>query len=824
MKVEVHKFGGSSLRDTDRFRAVSELIMEQLAQGADQVGITISAMGNTTDQLNDLATGIFSPEIFESKVEKLIQLHQNIAEDLLNEPRNYTHFLDQSTAELNHYLHTLFKSGTVNTAITDLINGYGELWSSYLIANYLIELGIAVQWYDARDLIRIENLGDHINIDWQSTRIAFDQIDSTTNIIIPGYVCRDSHGTVSTLGRNGSDLSAAILAVLMQADELQIWTDVDGIYSSDPRRVKNAKILDHLSYLEAMEMAYFGARVLHPSSLYPAIEQNIPIRVRNSYNPKRQGTWVGQPRDSEELVKGFATIDDVALITLQGAGMIGVPGISEKLFQALHSADISVIMISQASSEYSISVVIEADDGELGRSVIAEEFAYQIQQGKVNAVVLEENCSVLAVVGDNMVRQPGIASRLFTALSRSRINVRMISQGSSERNISVVVDRQDITKALVAAHSAFYLSHLTISIGIIGIGLIGSSLIDQLAEATANLRDHYNIDLQVNALANSKKMLTKPEIELGSWREELSKNSKKMDLDEFTECVDDDAIPHTVIIDCTSSLKIATCYPSWLDRGIHVITPNKKANSGDFDLYQQLQTYIDKGPTTNPLDKATHYFYETTVGAGLPIISTLRDLIKTGDQIKRIEGVFSGTLSYIFNSLSEENSFSSIVKRARDLGYTEPDPRDDLSGRDVARKVIILARELGYQVSIEQLNIESLIPKELPASLSVDDFLAELDQYDGAIKTRIQEATDRGKVLRYVGIIDEKGNCKVGIEEFDRNHPFANLNGSENIISYTTNRYNTYPLIVRGPGAGAEVTSAGIFADLIRLAELLGAA
>ncbi|MCE7734610.1 MAG: bifunctional aspartate kinase/homoserine dehydrogenase I, partial [Candidatus Heimdallarchaeota archaeon] len=654
------------------------------------------------------------------------------------------------------------------------------------------------------------------------------KLDATTGqnlLIVPGYIASTKEGLMTTLKRNGSDLSAAIYGVLLDAAEVNIWTDVDGLYSANPRRVPDAVILDRMSYLETLELAYFGAEVLHPSAISPAMYKNIPVIIRNTFNPTHPGTRIYQITGNKldpKLVKGFAAIDSVALINLEGSGMIGVPGISKKLFSALTEADISVMMISQASSEYSICIVVTEQDGPKAQQVVKEAFEFEIQQGHILSINLETDVGILAAIGDMMVHQPGIAAIFFNALSRARINIRMISQGSSERNISVILEKKDMTRALQAAHSAFYLSHLTLSVGIIGIGLIGETLLDQIREQLDKLRSEFNIDLRINGLANSSSMLLQRQISVTDWKTDFDNNKTPLEIDEFAKFVNTDSIPHAVIMDCTASQEIADYYERWLNQGIHVITPNKKANSDSFEKYKILQIFIYKGPSTNPLDKTTHYFYETTAGAGLPIISTLQDLIKTGDKVIEIEGVLSGTLSFIFNNLSDKQAFSEIVKLAKKEGYTEPDPRDDLSGLDIARKLVILAREMGLETEVDDVKIEKLLPESSFQATSIDIFLEDLPSYDQAMSQKVSEAASKDEVLRYVGVIKANGECDIQLKSYSKTHPFANLRGSENVVLFKTERYQTYPLIVQGPGAGAAVTAAGVFAELLRLADLLG--
>ncbi|MHA2402250.1 MAG: bifunctional aspartate kinase/homoserine dehydrogenase I [Candidatus Kariarchaeaceae archaeon] len=797
------------------------------------VVLVLSAIDEVTDKLIGLLDDAAARnETYLRNLDELKDVHLQLITSLSLEGSinaEVTRLIEDDFSDLANILKTIWISKSYSDGLFELVSGYGEIWSTRIMNSLLISTDLNPLWLDSRKIIVSDLMLTGPSIDWRASKAKLEQhlVESSEFdlLIVPGYVASTKEGLVTTLKRNGSDFTASIMAVLLKADQINIWTDVNGMYSADPRRVPDAQVLNTISYLEALELAYFGAEVLFPKSIAAAIENNIPIIIRNTFEPVSPGTKIHNFVDDgsrDTLVKGFATIDSIALINLEGSGMIGVPGIAQKLFSSLSEEKISVIMISQASSEYSICVVIAEHDGEKARLAVEKAFAMEIMQGHIQSVQLERNVGILAAIGDKMVHQPGIASIFFNALSRSRINVRMISQGSSERNISVILDNNDMTRGLRAVHSAFYLSHLTLSIGIIGIGLIGGTLLDLIEKQVAKLRNQSNIDLRINGLANSNHMLLKKQISPGSWKEEFENGKEKMELEAFTRYIHTDSLPHSVIIDCTSSQEIADMYEQWLEEGIHVITPNKKANANDWLKYETLQKYIHKGPSTNPLDKTTHYFYETTVGAGLPIISTLKDLIKTGDVVTEIEGILSGTLSFIFNILSETTPFSEIVKLAKEKGYTEPDPRDDLSGMDIARKLVILAREIGLKIDVDDVTIEPLLPEHLFDDPNVEEFLVNLTKYDSDMVQRISVAKENKQVLRYVGVININGECSISLKPYPMTHPFANLHGSENIILFKTKRYDTYPLIVQGPGAGAAVTSGGVFADLLRLADLLG--
>ena len=601
---------------------------------------------------------------------------------------------------------------------------------------------------------------------------------------------------------------------LLDAAEITIWTDVDGVLSADPRLVPNAQVIDQLSYNEAMELAYFGAKVIHPQTMAPAVSRDIPIFIRNTFAPQKRGTLICANPVSALIVKGITSIDPVALVNLEGAGMIGVPGTAHRLFGVLRDSGISVILISQASSEHSICFAIPEAQAVRAEEAVRRAFDAELRGGQIQHVEVALGMSILAVVGDGMAGAHGVAAKVFSSLGDAAISVRAIAQGASERNISVVVDGKGAARALRAVHAAFYLSPNTLSIGLIGPGTVGRVLLAQIATQIDRLRE-LNLDLRVRGIASSKRMLLQEtSVDLSRWAELMAEAGEPLNLEKFINHVQADYVPHTVVIDCTASASIADQYRDWLSRGIHIVTPNKKANSGTLPYYRSLQDA--------KRDAGTHYLYEATVGAGLPIIHTLRDLRGTGDEITQIEGIFSGTLAYLFNVFDGSESFSSIVRAAKAKGYTEPDPRDDLSGIDVARKLIILGREMGLTLEIADVQVEGLVPEAL-TQCSVEEFMARLPESDAAMAAALAEARLKNQVLRYVGRIDAAGKATVGLMRLEAKHAFANIALTDNVVRFATRRYCDNPLIVQGPGAGPEVTAAGVFSDLLRLSAYLGA-
>ncbi|HEY4772550.1 MAG TPA: bifunctional aspartate kinase/homoserine dehydrogenase I [Steroidobacteraceae bacterium] len=817
----VHKFGGSSVADADCFARVASLL-EALPPG--RLAVVLSACRGVTDALLGLVSlAEQQDEAFRDAIGRLRERHAQIAERLLaaDSARQYLAGFDRDCQDLEGILRTVKLTRTASREVSDLIAGYGELWSTQLFYQYFKERDARpgeVQWIDARRVLTVEwgSLGPAVQ--WPQSHESLREIvpeDFAGTLIITGFIASKGRGVQTTLGRNGSDFSASIFGSLLDAREIHIWTDVDGVLSADPRRVPDATVIDSLSYNEAMELAYFGAKVIHPQTMAPAVGSAIPIWIRNTFAPHKAGTLICAQPQSALPVKGITSIEQMALVNLEGAGMIGVPGTANRLFGALRDEGISVILISQGSSEHSICCAVPQSQAARAATVVRAAFERELQEGQIQSIDVDTDLAILAVVGDGMAGTPGIAAKVFNSLGSAAVNVRAIAQGASERNISVVIDGRQATRALRAVHAGLYLSPHTLSIGLIGPGAVGGMLLDQLASQSERLHREFNLDLRIRGILTSRRMvLAATGVDLSSWRATLEEQALEPDMDRFVEHVHADYLPHTVFIDCSASENVARHYPQWFRRGIHVVTPNKKANSADWEFYQSLRE-------ARRLSRA-HYLYETTVGAGLPVIQTLRDLRETGDDVISIEGIFSGTLAYLFNVYDGRTEFSEIVRDARQRGYTEPDPRDDLSGLDVARKLIILGREIGLPLEMSSVKVESLVPVEL-ASSAPDEFMRGLPRYDAAMRSRHEAAQAQGKVIRYVGKVTAQGEAVVGVVELEQRHPFANIALTDNMVRFATRRYCANPLIVQGPGAGPEVTAGGVFADLLRLAAYLGA-
>jgi bifunctional aspartokinase / homoserine dehydrogenase 1 len=817
----VHKFGGSSVADADCFRRVAA-ILDSIP--ATRLGVVLSACRGVTDALLRLVTlAERQDDGYRSEITALRARHATIAETLLTpeSARLYLAGFDRDCHDLEGILHTVKLTRQAAANVVDLIAGYGEIWSTKLFHRFFEERGGSrgpVQWVDARRVVIVEwgPLGP--GIQWSESRANLNDLvdrDFRGTLIITGFIASRRNGAQTTLGRNGSASSGSIFGALLEAAEIVIWTDVDGVLSADPRRVPDATVIDSLSYNEAMELAYFGAKVLHPQTMAPAVGGSIPIWIRNTFAPQKIGTLICANPTSTLPVKGITSIEEIALINLEGAGMIGVPGTAHRLFGALREEQISVILISQGSSEHSICCAIPQKQAERAAAIVRHAFERELKEGQIQSVDINPDLAILATVGDGMAGTPGIAGKVFKALGASGVNVRAIAQGASERNISVVIDGHHTTRALRAVHAGLYLSPHTISIGLIGPGTVGRVVLEQIASQRARLLEQFKLDLRIRGLIGSKRMLLSDSgLDLTSWRSQYEQTPTAADLQRFLDHVHVDYLPHTVLLDCTASSEIAARYPEWLEAGIHIVTPNKKANSADLAFYRRLHEARRKG--------SSNYLYEATVGAGLPVVQTLRDLRETGDDVSSVEGIFSGTLAYLFNVYDGKTPFSDIVRDARQRGYTEPDPRDDLSGIDVVRKLIILGREMGLDLEMSDVEVESLVPAGLESG-SIEDFMTRLPQHDGTMQKRFEKARAQGRVLRYVGKVTAQGDATVGLVELDAKHAFANIALTDNVVRYATQRYCDNPLIVQGPGAGSEVTAGGVFADLLRVAAYLGA-
>ncbi len=817
--MKVLKFGGSSVGSPERIKGLVEILKSYYQQG-EQFAVVFSAFSGVTDALIAMGSKAADGDAsYSDLLETVRQRHVDAANELLRDG-----FLQQALPELENnfevlksLLYGIFLVREASPRTMDYVISFGERNSAFLISHVMRQAGIQAAYLDARKVVKTDSRFGSAQVDFEATNEKIREYFSQNTEIqsITGFIGSAKGGLTTTLGRGGSDYTAAIFGAALDASIIEIWTDVDGVLTADPRKVKKAFTLPSMTYAEAMEMSHFGAKVIYPPTIQPALAKRIPLVIKNTFNPEFPGTLVSDKTDPGNLpVKGLSSIPEVALLTLQGSGLVGVPGTAGRLFNALAAGGINIILITQGSSEHSITFAIPPQLANKARKLVEKEFSAEMQRNWTDPVKVETGLSVIAVIGENMRYRPGIAGQLFQALGKNGINVVAIAQGSSELNISIVVGKDDEAKALNTLHEAFFLSNTQdIHLFMVGTGLIGSTLLKQIRQQAAYLREKRAMEIKVVGLANSRKMHFDPDgIPLDQWKDVLMEYGNQSDLAGFVQHMKALNLSNTIFVDNTSGEKVAAHYESVLDSSISISTPNKIAASSSYLQYQRLKAIAAK--------RGVLFEYETNVGAGLPVISVLRDLLDSGDRILRIEGVLSGTLSYLFNTFDAGVRFSEAVRKAMELGYTEPDPRDDLSCMDVRRKLLILARETGLAIEAEDIEIRPLLPEACLRAKTVEAFLRELEHADAEFEARRAEAAARGKALRMVASL-ERGKAGIGLEEVESTHPFFGLSGADNMIVFTTERYKERPLVVRGPGAGAEVTAAGIFAEIIKIANFL---
>ncbi len=817
--MKVLKFGGSSVATPDRIRGIIEILKSYYTQG-DQFTVVFSAFGGVTDSLIKMSQlAAEGDDSYLEVFEEFSQRHLDAAKDLLGSEylTEVIPHLEKNHEVLKNLLYGVFLVREASSRTMDYVLSFGERNSAYIISFALKQNGINAGYLDARKVIKTDKSFGVAKVDFDLTynNIREHYAEYPAVQIVTGFIASAKGGLTTTLGRGGSDYTASILAAGLNASVIEIWTDVDGVLTADPRKVKKAFTIPSMTYAEAMEMSHFGAKVIYPPTLQPALLKEIPLYIKNTFNPSFTGTLISVKADPNgHAVKGISSINDIALLTLSGSGLFGVPGIAGRLFSALAQASINIILITQGSSENSISFAIQPQLAVKARKRVEKEFEYEMKMQLIDPVKVEEHLSVIAIIGENMRYRPGIAGRLFDALGKNGINTVAIAQGSSELNISVVINRQNEAKALNSLHEAFFLSDtMELHLFIVGVGLIGSTLIQQIKQQADFLKSQRSLEIKVVGLSNSKKMLFNENgIDLEHWKKELTNSETATNIPAFIEKMKNLNLNNTIFIDNTADARIAGHYESILDSSISISTPNKIATSSAYLQYQRLKNIARK--------RGVQFMYETNVGAGLPVITTLNDLINSGDRILKIEGVLSGSLSFIFNSFKEGVHFSEVVKQAKKLGYTEPDPRVDLQGIDVRRKLIILARETGLQIESNDVVINGILPKACAEAKTVDLFFEEIEKADDHFEKLRAQAEADGKVLRMIAKL-ENGEASIGLEAVDMSHPFYFLSGSDNMIVFTTDRYHDRPLVVRGPGAGAEVTAAGVFAEVIKIGNSL---
>lgn len=812
--MKVLKFGGSSVATADNINLVVSIIKETISN--DKVVIVVSAMGGITDMLIQCGTlASITDEYYKTKLQEIEQRHLETVKLLIpvSQQSSILSWVKKRCNELEDICNGVFLLGELSDRTKDRIVSYGEHISSQILSSRLKSEGIENVWKDSRELITTDSDFTHATVDFDNTNKNIENYFSTTPdtlFVIPGFIASDAGGATTTLGRGGSDFTAAILGAGANASVVEIWTDVSGMMTADPRLVANTRIIRYISYQEAMELSHFGAKVIYPPTIQPLLSKNIPVWIKNTFSPKDSGTIIeSEALQHEGSIRGITSIDSIALLSLEGSGMVGIPGFSKRLFEVLASNRINVILITQGSSEHSICVGVQQNTASKAKEAVDGAFAFEIKSGKVEPLIIENDLAIIALVGDNMKSHPGISGKMFGAIGRNGVNVRAIAQGSSERNISAVVSINDVRKAINVLHEEFFeTTYKQMNLFITGVGNVGSKLIAQIEQQQQYLQEHLRLQIKVVGIANSKNMFFNDEgIDLKNWREALEK-SDGMNLEQYINIIRAKNLRNSVFADITADDKVAMCYSNLLQKSISVVACNKVACSSPYEYYQKLKHLARE---FNAL-----FLFETNVGAGLPVIGTLNDLLRSGDQVNRIEAVLSGTLNFVFNHYNGERPFAEVVRQAQDEGYTEPDPRLDLSGTDVMRKIMILARESGEKMEMEEILNNSFMPISCMEG-DVENFYKEMAKEEEHFKKLYMEASQAGKKLKFVAKY-ENGKADVGLQHIDPNHDFYHLYGKDNVVLFYTNRYVQQPLVVKGAGAGAEVTASGVFADIIRAA------
>ena len=807
--MKILKFGGTSVGSVENVRRIGEIVLNQ----HDKIIVVVSALGGVTDQLLAVAQQAASGIKINGELVSIRTRHEDLIKGLFNEENSIKTMqaLQPLFDELEKIVQGVTLIGELTPKTLDKILGFGERLSSILISRFL-----NVQLIDSLAVIKTDRNFGKANVNFELTYLLIADVCATIDhiAVAPGFISSAPDGSMTTLGRGGSDYTAALFAAAVHAEQLEIWTDVDGFMTADPRVISKAYTIPMLTYSEAMELSHFGAKVIYPPTILPVYQKSIPIHIKNTLNPDGEGTLICQSEANKKdhPIKGISSISGISLFTIQGLGMVGVTGISMRLFGALAKEEINVILISQASSENSISFAIDSHFAETARDAISLEFEREIASGRISKLNCESELSIVAIVGENMKHSAGIAGKLFHTIGKNGINVVAIAQGASEQNISWVVKNSDLRKTLNVVHEAFFLSpYVELNIFLVGIGTVGRDLLSQISRQQEKLKKDHRLKLKLAGVANSRKMIFDREgIDLSKLKDTINQSEEKSDLNLFCQTMVEMNMFNSVFVDCTADAKVADHYLFVLENYISIVAANKVAASSEYSRYRALKEMAAK--------HGVKFLFETNVGAGLPLISTINDLMRSGDRIVRIEAVLSGTLNFIFNTLSKDVPFSKAVRMAKEIGYSEPDPRIDLSGIDVIRKLVILARESGYKIEKEEVINNTFIPEKYFNS-SIDEFWNTISEMDEVFEKQRIVLEEGKQKWRFVGVMDE-GKASVSLKIVDPGHPFYDLEGSNNIIILTSERYNEYPMLIKGYGAGAAVTAAGVFADLIKVSNI----
>lgn len=811
--MQVLKFGGSSVANATNINKVVDIVLKAIHQ--EPVVMVVSALGGVTDQL--IYTGKLASlgnESYKQEIKQLETKHLEAVRLLLpiQEQSSTLSWVKQQLNELESLCDGVFLLGELSPRIKDRIVSYGEILSSYIIAAKMQSLSIAQQWVDARLLITTNDKFGNAAVNFEKTNTTIAHYFSQHSFqlyIVPGFIAADADQNTTTLGRGGSDYTGAIFAAALNSNTLEIWTDVSGMMTADPRLVQHVKHIERISYQEAMELSHFGAKIIYPPTIQPVMKKNIPVWIKNTFEPEAKGTIIEEKVFFDnEIIRGISSINSISLLSLEGSGMVGIPGFSKRLFEILAIKNINVILITQSSSEHSICVGISEADASSAQLAIDQAFAYEIETGKVDPVKVETGLSIVALVGEQMKSHPGISGKMFGALGRNGINVRAIAQGSSEKNISAVLSANDVKKAINVLHEIFFeTTYKQLNVFIAGAGNVGGKLIGQINQQLAYLKEHLRLQIQVVGIANSKKMLLDDiGIDLNNWKSALD-NAPSATIDDFVEKIVDKNLRNSVFVDVTANAAVASVYGNLLQKSIAVVACNKIACSSSYESYKQLKSLSR--------EYNAPFLFETNVGAGLPVIGTLNDLLKSGDKINKIQAVLSGTLNFVFNNYDATVPFAQIVKQAQAEGYTEPDPRLDLGGTDVMRKIMILAREAGEKMEMDTISNEYFLPKSCFEG-SVEDFYLEMEKQEPHFKQLYEAASLANCKLKFVAVF-ENGNAKVGLQHIPADSDFYHLYGKDNLVLFYSDRYPQQPLVIKGAGAGADVTASGVFADILRV-------